>query len=193
METLTLQTEENTQEKNASSKKMLLWVGMGSMVMFFAGLTSAYIVRKMEGNWREFELPLAFYFSTAIIILSSVSMNMVVSSARNNQLDKVKKYAMITFLLGLSFVACQAMGWNSLVNQGVYLSGSPSESFFYVLTGLHIAHLFGGIIALVVVNIRGRMNKYNSQNTLGIELCASYWHFLDLLWVYLFLFLFFIK
>lgn len=193
MEVLTLEVEENTQEKNASSKKLLLWVGMGSMVMFFAGLTSAYIVRKMEGNWREFELPLVFYFSTAIIILSSVSMNMVLLNARKNKLALVKQYSIITLLLGLGFIACQTIGWKMLVNQGVYLSGSPSESFFYILTGLHIAHLFGGIIALIVVNAKAAMEKYNSQNTLGIELCASYWHFLDLLWVYLFLFLYFIR
>lgn len=192
METFSLQ-EEGLENRNSSSKKLLLWVAIGSMVMLFAGLTSAYIVRKMEGNWKEFNLPLAFYFSTAIIIGSSVTINMALSYARKNKLAQLKQYLFLTFLLGVGFVVSQFAGYSSLVKQGVYLSGySPSASFLYVLTGLHIAHLIGGIIALLVVNIRAVMNKYNAQNTLGIDLAATYWHFLDLLWVYLFLFLFFI-
>ncbi len=191
MESLSLQ-EENLAERNSASKKLLLWVGIGSMVMLFAGLTSAYIVRKMEGEWKPFNLPLAFYFSTAIIILSSVTINMALSYARKDKLVQSKQFLFLTFLLGCGFVFSQVMGWGALVGQGIYLVGNPSGSFLFVLTGLHIVHLVGGIIALIVVNIRAVMNKYNSQNTLGIELSASYWHFLDLLWIYLFLFLFFI-
>ena len=190
METLSLQ--DSIDEKKSSSQKLLLWVGMGSMVMLFAGLTSAYIVRRMEGNWQAFELPPAFYISTAIIILSSVTLNMALSYARNNNLTRLNQFLLLTLLLGFAFIVSQFMGYSKLVEQGTYLVGNPSGSFLFVLTGLHIAHLVGGIIALIVVNIKTRMKKYNSQNTLGIELSASYWHFLDILWIYLFLFLLFI-
>jgi len=176
----------------AKAKKALLWVSMVSMLMIFASLTSAYIVRKEKGDWLQFELPQLFYISTAIILISSITMNWVLAAAKKNNFKHTKLAALLTLLLGLAFVVCQFQAWGTLVEQKIVFAGmysNASGSFLYVLTGLHLAHLFGGIIAISVVWIKSIQEKYNSENLLGIRLCAIFWHFLDFLWIYLFLFL----
>ena len=165
---------------------------MVSMTMLFAGLTSAIIVRHAEGNWLHYELPRIFYLSTAILVLSSFTMLWAMISAKKDNFQNIKTALILTLLLGLGFVFCQFKAWGSLVEQGVFLVGNPSGSFLYVLTGLHLAHLFGGLIVLSVVLYKAFKEQYNSQNKSGLELCSIYWHFLDVLWVYLFLFLIFI-
>jgi cytochrome c oxidase subunit 3 len=191
-ETMSIQEEKKiTREKVA---KPLLYISMVGMLMIFASLTSAYIVRQKKGDWLSFELPQMFYISTAIIIISSVSMNWVLSAAKKNDFKNVKLAALITLILGLAFVYTQFQAWGALVDQKVFFAGkysNASGSFLYVLTGLHLAHLFGGIIAIFVVWIKSTQQKYNSENLLGIRLCAIFWHFLDLLWIYLFVFLLF--
>ncbi len=182
-----------TREKVA---KPLLWIGMVSMVMLFAALTSAYVVRMEKGDWLQFDLPQLFYVSTAVIIMSSVTMNWTLSSAKKNDFKNVKLAALITLLLGISFVICQFKAWGVLVDQKVFFAGKYSNaagSFLYALTGLHMAHLIGGILALLVVWIKALGQRYNSENLLGIKLCAIFWHFLDALWIYLFLFLLFVR
>jgi cytochrome c oxidase subunit III len=176
------------------AKKNLLWVGLISIIMLFAGLTSAYIVRMAEGNWEYIDLPLKFYFSTAVIILSSISMNMAMGAAKNNDKSKIKSGVLLTLLLGLIFMVLQALGWRELVEQGFHFTGSgASGSYFYVLSGVHFAHVAGGIIALVYVFSQSLKGAYSADNKLGLELCSTYWHFLDFLWIYLFLFLLFIR
>ena len=170
--------------------KIVLWVAMASMIMLFAGLTSGYVVRQAEGNWMQFEVPLAFYFSTGLLMASSVTMLWAQKAVKNDQLQSLKTALIITLGLGLAFVFSQFLGYNQLVNQGVYFTGGNiAGSFFYVITGLHIAHLAGGILALIFTSGKAIIEKYNSGNVLGIQLCASYWHFLDFLWLYLFVFL----
>lgn len=187
-----MEVENNELQIKARAKKSLLWIAMVSMVMIFASLTSAYIVRKEKGDWLQFDLPQLFYISTAIILLSSVTMNWVLSAAKKNNYKNIKLAALLTLLLGLAFIVCQFLAWGTLVDQRVVFAGmysNASGSFLYVLTGLHLAHLAGGIIALFVVWIKSIQQKYNSENLLGIRLCAIFWHFLDALWIYLFLFL----
>ena len=189
MSTLSLKEKKEIREKSA---KPLLWLGMVSMVMIFAGLTSAYVVRKGKGDWLQFDMPQLFYVSTAVILLSSVTMNWVLSAAKKNDLKNTKLAALITFTLGLVFVIYQFKAWGSLVDQKVFFAGKYSNaagSYMYILTGLHLAHLIGGMIALGWVWIKSMANKYNSENLLGIRLCAIFWHFLDVLWIFLFLFL----
>jgi cytochrome c oxidase subunit 3 len=187
----------SSEEKKITREKVatpLLWVGMVSMVMLFAALTSAYVVRQEKGDWLTFELPQLFYVSTAIILLSSVTMNWVLTAAKKNDLNNIKLASFVTFLLGFAFVVCQFKAWGVLVDQKVFFAGKYSNaagSFLYALTGLHLVHLLGGIIAIAVVLIKSLMNKYNSENLLGIRICAIFWHFLDGLWIYLFLFLLF--
>jgi cytochrome c oxidase subunit 3 len=166
------------------------------MVMIFASLTSAYVVSWGKGGWLKFDLPQLFYVSTAIILISSVTMNWTLSSAKKNDFKNVKIASVITLILGLAFVICQFKAWGQLVDQKVFFAGkssSGSGSYLYALTGLHLAHLVFGIMALLVVLIKSFGQKYNSENLLGIRLCAIFWHFLDVLWIYLFLFLLFVR
>ncbi len=176
--------------------KALLWIGIVSIVMLFAGLTSAYIVRADNGNWLKFELPSIFFVSTAIIITSSITLYLAVLSAKKNNYSGVKLWILVTLILGIIFCFMQYAGWGVLFEKGIVFAGkysNASGSFFYVLTGVHMAHLFAGLISLFWVLINSLRKRYDSENLLGLELCSIYWHFLDLLWVYLFLFLYFIR
>lgn len=191
--TISIEEKKITREKVA---KPLLWLGMVSMAMLFAGMTSAYVVSLGKGGWLIFDLPQLFYVSTAVIMVSSVTMNWAVASAKKNNYKNVKLSSLITLVLGLAFVVCQFKAWGNLVDQKVFFAGKYSNaagSYLYMLTGLHLAHLVGGIIALSVVWINSTRNKYSSENLLGIKLCAIFWHFLDVLWIYLFLFLLFVR
>lgn len=189
-----MEPQENELIVKAKAKKSLLWVSMISMFMIFMSLTSAYIVRREKGDWLHFDLPQLFYISTAIILVSSITMNWVLSAAKKNDFKGIKIASLLTLLLGIAFVVCQFKAWGILVDQRIVFAGmysNASGSFLYVLTGLHLAHLGGGILAIGVVWIKSIQEKYNSENLLGIRLCAIFWHFLDLLWIYLFLFLIF--
>ena len=180
-----------TREKVA---KPMLYLAMGSMVMLFAAFTSAYIVRQEKGDWLHFDVPQIFYVSTALIIMSSVTMNWALASVKKNDLKNLKTATLLTLLLGIGFVICQFMGWGVLYSQKIVFAGKYSNaagSFFYVLTLMHLLHLAGGILALFVVWIKSIQQKYSAENLLGVRLCAIFWHFLDLLWIFLFLFLLF--
>lgn len=178
------------------TSKMLLWVAIGSMIMLFAGLTSALVIRQAEKDWVRFDLPGEFYLSTLLLLVSSGTVFWSLRSARRNEFTQVTYALVATLVFGLAFAWSQVSGWKALVAAGVFLTGSGSSvggSYLYVLTGLHLAHLSGGIIALIVVFVRSLSNKYYSENTLGLQLCSTYWHFLDILWIYLFLFLIFVR
>ena len=183
------------QEQKKNSAKPLLWVSMISMSMVFAGLTSALVVRKAEGNWLEFDYPIWFYLSTILIISSSFSINWAKNNIRENKLDTAHKAFLWTLVLGFGFALSQYFTWQALYNDGVYFTGpgsNASGSFLYVLTLLHLLHLAGGIISLIITTIKAKKEIYSSTNLLGVELCAIFWHFLDFLWLYLFLFLLYI-
>ncbi|MBK5286672.1 MAG: cytochrome c oxidase subunit 3 [Bacteroidia bacterium] len=184
--------------------------------MLFAGLTSAYMVRQGEGKWVKFDLPGLFMVSTAMIIFSSVTLQWALVSVKKNNLPKMNLALGLTAILGLGFVLFQYLAWKQLVAGGIYFVGTvkdinmhyeyvragtenPSDvqnvagSFLYALTGLHVTHLVGGLIALSVVLWRAILKKYNANSYEGISVCAIYWHFLDGLWIYLYLFLIFIR
>lgn len=181
-----------TREKVA---KPMLWLGMVSMIMLFAGLSSAYVVSRSSTKWLKFELPQLFYISTAIIILSSVTMNSTLMAAKKDDTKGTKRFALLTLLLGAAFIISQFKAWGFLVSQGIYFSDktNSSGSYLYALTFLHMLHLVAGIIAVFVVWVQASRQKYSSGNLLGIQLCSIFWHFLDALWVYLFLFLLFLR
>lgn len=162
----------------------LLWIGIGSICMFFAGLTSIIFVDRMQFP----ELPIWFMYSTAAIISSSILL--IVTQKRTKKDKPTFIIISSVFALGLLFTYFQFSGWGELVNNDIFFSGGRKESsLLYVLTGAHLAHLFAGLIALLVTIINVKRNTYNSTNYLGLELCSHYWHFLTFLWVYLFLFL----
>lgn len=194
-----METVSFAEEKKITRAKVaipLLWLSIVAMIMIFGSLTSAYVVSRGKGGWLQFELPQLFYVSTAIILISSVTMNWTLSAARKNNLKHIKIGAFITLLLGGAFIICQFKAWGELVDQKVFFAGkssSGSGSYLYALTGLHLVHLIFGIFALMVVLVKSLGEKYNPENLLGIRLCAIFWHFLDALWIYLFLFLLFVR
>lgn len=178
------------------ASKPLLWVGILSIVMMFAGLTSAYVVRADNGNWLLFELPSAFYLSTAVIVTSSITLFFAFQMAKKNNQKGIILGVLATFILGLLFSYFQYAGWSELYSKQIVFGGKSSNasgSFLYLITFLHLLHLFAGLISLLVTLKNAIKGKYNAQNTLGLELCSIYWHFLDILWVYLFLFLYYIR
>jgi cytochrome c oxidase subunit III len=163
--------------------------------MIFAGFTSAYVVRRGQGDWFSIVLPQVFWISSAAIIFSSVTMNVAMTSFRNNKLSAGTIWLGVTFLLGLLFALFQFQGWGELVNTGIYFAHPKGQtslisgSFIFVLSGLHLAHMAGGLIALVFVFVKSLMGKYGPNNMHGLRVAAIYWHFLDGLWIYLFVFL----
>ncbi len=170
-------------------KKFAMWLFIGSVVMLFAALTSAYIVRQAEGNWLFFELPGLFTTSTIVILLSSAAMQWAYWSAKKDNLEMVKIMVTVTSILGLAFLVLQFEGWKELVANQVYLVGNPSGSFLYIITGLHGLHLISAIIFLLIVLVATYRYKVHSRNLTQMEMCTTYWHFLGGLWLYLFVFL----
>jgi cytochrome c oxidase subunit 3 len=170
-------------------KKFALWLFIVSIVMIFAALTSAYIVRQGQGNWFEFDLPSIFWINSGIIFLSSVTMHMAYLSAKRNNLEWVKIFMALTTLLGVLFLVMQFYAWDELKKMEVYFVGNPSGSFLYVFTGVHGFHLVTGLIFLIVILVATFRYKVHSRNMVQMEMCATYWHFLDGLWLYLFMFI----
>jgi cytochrome c oxidase subunit III len=181
--------EEAKKPLSMNPKKFGLWLFLVSVVMIFAALTSAYIVRQADGDWLYFELPQLFWYTSAIIIVSSITMHWALISARKDNLEAVKIATGLTSLLGLLFLVGQFYGWTELVENSVYFVGNPSGSFVYVITGLHGVHLVSGVIVLLIVLIATLRYKVHSKSLSLIEMCATYWHFLGGLWLYLFIFL----
>jgi cytochrome c oxidase subunit 3 len=170
-------------------KKFALWLFIVSACMVFASLTSAYIVRQAEGNWLVFELPTLFWITTAIILVSSVTMHWAYMSAKKDNLEMTKVAITLTTLLGLAFMVGQVLAWGDLVEDNVYFVGNPSGSFVYVLSGLHVLHIVGGVVFLLIVLVAVFRYQVHSKSLNLIELCTTFWHFLDALWLYLFVFL----
>ena len=179
------------QEKRSSSKKQLLWLAMVSISMFFAAFISALIVEKGDVNsWEGLRLPDYFIYSTLIIILSSILLLFYKRSLRKGV--KVFNFFLCVFVLGLCFTYFQVKGWQELLDNGVYFLGSnwnKAGGYLFILTLMHLLHLFGGLIAVLVSATKLKRDLYSSSNYLGLELTSTYWHFLTVLWVVLFFFL----
>jgi cytochrome c oxidase subunit III len=173
--------------------KPLLYIGIVSIVMLFAGLTSAYVVRAGSGNWQVFELPEISILATAIIVTSSLTMLMAQLAIKKNNYMLCNLGLFLTLALGIGFFFAQYEGWKQLTAQDIFFVGkyaNASGSFLYLIALVHLLHMVGGLIALSVSLVKSLLKRYSSENYLGVELTAIYWHFLDLLWVYLFLFLY---
>lgn len=170
-------------------KKFAMWIFVASVGMLFASLTSAYIVRQAEGNWLFFNLPNLLYWTSGVIIVSSVTMQMAYYAAKKDMLERLKSLVVVTMILGVLFLVGQVFAWRELVAQSVYFVGNPSGSFLYVLTGLHGLHIVSAIIYLILVLVAAYRFKIHSRSLAMIEMCTTYWHFLGGLWLYLFIFL----
>lgn len=173
--------------------KFALWLFMVSVIMIFGALTSAYIVRRAEGNWLDFEMPTMFWITTAIILLSSITMHWAYLALKKDNFETAKVAMTITMVLGIAFLAGQFMGWKQLVENGIYLvsgeSSGVSGSFLYIISGLHGVHVISAVIVLLVMLVLVFKFQVHAKNLNAIEMCTTYWHFLDGLWLYLFIFL----
>ena len=190
-------TEGTLIEKNIRAKKMMLWFGIASLIMSFAGLTSAVIVSSKRPDWlNEFQLPDAFIISTFIMIVSSITFILAKRALINNLRQTTTVWLLITLTLGIAFIISQFVGFGQIVQWGYNFTGPTSNvtmSFIYIIAVAHVAHVVAGIISLMSVIYNHLNKKYNASNMLGIELSATFWHFVDGLWLFLFLFLYFYR
>lgn len=167
-----------------------LWALLATLSMLFAGFTSAYLIRRAGSDWRPISLPTILWFNTALQVSSSITMEVARACMRRWRMEALKGWLLATTLLGLAFIIGQLFAWQQLAAQGVYVPTSPHSSFFYMLTGVHGVHLLGGLLALVYALSRAWRFRWTPAESNGLDLCATYWHFVDGLWVYLFLLLF---
>jgi cytochrome c oxidase subunit 3 len=178
------------------SAKPMLWISMISMVMFFAGLTSAYVISMNRDDWVSFDLPQSFYVSTILIVASSITLFLSQRFLKQNKRQLSLILLVVTLLLGIGFVWQQYVGFNQLKSIGLFFTGpesTVSTSFIIGITFMHVLHLFAGLVVLLVVIYNHFKYKYKQDDMLGFELGAIFWHFVDLLWIYLFFFFSFIK
>ncbi|MCR9182393.1 MAG: cytochrome c oxidase subunit 3 [Flavobacteriaceae bacterium] len=190
-------TDDTPEIKKQRAKKMMLWFAMISMTMSFAGLTSAYIVSKSRPDWISgFEIPLAFYISLALVLLSSLTIFLARKSIQRENHKQGMALLISTFILGILFIYFQFQGFSEFIKAGYFFTGSESTittSFIYLVVILHLGHIIGALIALLVVIYNHFKQKYHKGQTLGIELAETFWHFVDFLWIYLFLFFYFVR
>jgi cytochrome c oxidase subunit 3 len=190
-------TEGTVEEKNIRAKKMMLWFGIGSLIMSFAGLTSAVVVSSKRPDWlKDFPLPDAFIISTVIIILSSLSFILAKRALKRNARQTTTLWLLITLGLGIAFIYSQLIGFGQIIQLGYNFTGPTSNitmSFIYVIAVAHILHVIAGLISLMVVIYSHFKQKYNASEMLGFELSATFWHFVDGLWLFLFFFLYFFR
>ncbi len=171
-------------------KKFALWLFLVTIVMIFASLTSAYLVKKGDGNWRTVDLPSLFWVTSGIIVVSSAVLHIAYRAAKKDLIENVKWGLLITLVLGIAFTVGQFYSWGQLIDNNIYLvGGNPSESFVYLLSGFHLLHVVGGLIFGIVVTVNAFKYKVHSKSTTQIEMFATYWHFVGALWIYLFVFL----
>lgn len=185
--------EELTIGRKKTAKPML-WVSLVSLTMMFAGLVSAYVISSNREDWVSFELPNALVTSTILILISSITIQLAVFFAKKGKNNIVLASLAITFLLGIGFVISQFSGFNELKSSGLFFTGPQSlisSSMLMVIVFTHLLHIFAALIVLTVMLIKQALGKYNNGNILGLELGSIFWHFLDLLWIILFLFFYF--
>ncbi|HLT33721.1 MAG TPA: cytochrome c oxidase subunit 3 [Aquaticitalea sp.] len=190
-------TEGTFEEKNNRAKKMMLWFGIISLIMSFMGWTSAFIVSSSREDWlKDFQLPNAFIISTVFIVLSSITFILAKQALKTNNRQMSGIWLIGTLILGIVFIYNQFLGFQQIIDLGYNFTGPTSNvtmSYIYLIAMVHIVHVLVGLICLLIVIYNHFKQKYNATNMLGFELAATFWHFIDILWVYLFLFLYFIR
>jgi cytochrome c oxidase subunit 3 len=190
-------TQGTLEEKNKRAKKMMLWFGIVSLIMSFGGLTSAFIVSSSREDWlQDFVLPQAFTISLVLIVVSSITFILAKRALKASNRSATTLFLLITFALGIGFIISQFIGFNQIIELGYNFTGPTSNitmSYIYVIAFAHIAHVIAGLICLLVVIYNHFKQKYNASKMLGLELAATFWHFVDILWLYLFFFLYFFR
>ncbi|MEL0652749.1 MULTISPECIES: heme-copper oxidase subunit III [unclassified Algibacter] len=190
-------TQGTREEKTGRAKKMMLWFGIISLIMSFMGWTSAFIVSSSRPDWlSDFRLPNAFIISTVVIVVSSITFLLAKKSLKNGQHKATSLWLLVTLVLGVVFIYNQFAGFRQIIDLGYNFTGPTSNvtmSYIYLIALVHILHVVAGLICLLVVIYNHFKQKYSATNMLGFELAATFWHFIDILWVYLFLFLYFVR
>jgi cytochrome c oxidase subunit 3 len=179
------------QRKKIHPHKFTMWVAIGSILMMFAGLTSAYIVKRSQASWLMLEIPTIFWYSTVAILASSVTVHLALRAMKQRELMTYRRLLVVTAVLGVLFLVLQIAGFMQFEARDIRLVGAGSNasySFLLAISGLHGLHVLGGVIALVVITIRAISSSVRNYNTVPLEIVATYWHFVDLLWIYLFIF-----
>ncbi|AUD03085.1 cytochrome c oxidase subunit 3 [Spirosoma pollinicola] len=181
--------EEPQETLSMNPRKFIMWLFIVSIIMLFAAMTSAYLVRRAEGNWLEYDIPSIFTYSSIVMVISSLTMHWAYLAAKKDNFSSLKIAITITFALGAVFLYMQFQGWVELVKENVYFVGNPAGSFMYIFTGLHGFHLISGLIVLVFALVAAFKLRIHGKSLNQLEIAATYWHFLDILWLYLFFFL----
>lgn len=189
-------TQGTFKEKNERSKKMMLWFGLIALFMSFAGLTSAVIISRTRPDWsKELELPQVFLISVFVILASSITYILAQRALKNGNRETTTIFLFISFLLGIVFMFLQFQGFKALIDSGYYFTGetsNPKASFIFLIAFFHLLHLAVGLICLLVVIYNHFKQKYTADNMLGIELAGTFWHFIDILWIFLYLLMYFV-
>lgn len=189
LESIDYTIEEPEDTLSMNPRKFIMWLFIVSIIMLFAAMTSAYLVRRAEGNWLEYTIPAVFSYSTAVLLVSSLTMQLAYWAAKKDKFALMRTAISITFVAGIAFLYMQFQGWVQLVDQKVFFVGNPAGSFMYVFTGLHAFHLISGLIVLLFALRAAFRLTIHAKSLDQIEIAATYWHFLDILWLYLFAFL----
>jgi cytochrome c oxidase subunit 3 len=180
----------STEQRNRiHPHKFTLWVAIGSIIMMFAGLTSAYIVKSGQAGWHEVQTPSVFWYSTAVLLLSSLTVQAAQRSFKQRSMTQYRGLLLLTLVLGAAFVLMQYNGFKWLWERGVHFEGSSGAGqFLYIIFGLHALHVIGGMVALLVIVCRQYFGQVRTYNATTIEIMSTYWHFVDVLWIYLLIF-----
>ena len=183
-----MEVVQTQQRQKVHPHKFTLWVAIASIVMMFAGLTSAYIVKSSTAGWEVIQKPVQFWYSTAAIILSSITVQLALRAFKQREMRKYRLLMVATVVLGIIFIALQWSGFQWMWDNGVRFKGASQGQFLYIIAGLHGLHVIGGIIALLIMTAKAFVGKTKSYNAVPVEVMSSYWHFVDALWIYLLVF-----
>lgn len=170
-----------------------MWLAIAGICMFFAAFTSAYIVMEARSSWQVFKLPDVFWFSTGAIIISSVTMHLSLKNFRDHHMMRYKILITVTALLGLLFLAGQCLGFAGMYSKGITLQWNISAALIYIIVSAHMLHVLGGVVALFIIFARAYRRHTRTYDPVPVEVVATYWHFVDGLWIYLYIFFLWIK
>ncbi|MBX2889071.1 MAG: cytochrome c oxidase subunit 3 [Ferruginibacter sp.] len=173
--------------------KFSLWLGIASILMMFAGLTSAVIVKRNQANWISYDIPQFFWWSSLAIIISSITLVLAAKAFTHRQMKQYRNLMAVTCVLGTAFLVLQSLGFYNMWQQGLTISSTSSVAFLYVLAGMHALHALGGLVALIVLYAKSYSRKQKMYSVLPIQLISLYWHFVGILWIYLLVFLIMIR
>lgn len=176
------------QRKKIHPHKFTLWIAIGSIIMMFAGFTSAYIVKRDQPGWVGFRMPLIFWYSTIVMLVSSVTAQWSLKSFKEREMGRYRNTLGLTTVLGILFIVLQVAGYYQLNHTGIKIEGSGAGVFFIIIFALHAVHVLGGVITLLVMFLKGLSSSSRNYNPVPVEVATTYWHFVDLLWLYLFVF-----